>query len=150
MYFWDQHKTIIRYYETLTKSVCDKYRLTKMEYDILMFLFNNRQYKTAAEIVKVRKCTKSHVSMALKNLEEKGLIKKKQSQDNKKHVEILVLDKTKDIAQDGFNLQKQFAKGILKDLNDDEVTAFKAVFNKICHNADECLRQNKYRRGKNV
>ena len=45
-----------------------------MEYDILMFLHNNPQHNTAAEIVKVRKSTKSHVSISLKNLESKGLV----------------------------------------------------------------------------
>ena len=52
MHFGDQHKTITCYYETLTRSVCDQYVLTQMEYDILMFLYNNSQYKTAADIVK--------------------------------------------------------------------------------------------------
>ena len=69
MHFWDQHKTITCYYETLTRSVCDQYELTQMEYDILMFLYNNPQYKTAADIVRVRKSTKSHVSTSLKLLE---------------------------------------------------------------------------------
>ncbi len=36
-----------------------------------MFLHNNPQYSTAADIVKVRKSTKSHVSSSLKRLEEK-------------------------------------------------------------------------------
>ncbi len=46
--------------------------LTHMEYDILMFLHNNPQHNTAAEIVKVRKSTKSHVSSSLKNLESRS------------------------------------------------------------------------------
>ena len=37
-----------------------------------------------AEIVKVRKSTKSHVSSSLKNLESRGLIERIQSADNKK------------------------------------------------------------------
>ena len=37
MHFWDRHKTITGYYESLTSSICDKYDLTQMEYDILMF-----------------------------------------------------------------------------------------------------------------
>ena len=61
MFFWDQHKTITSCYEKVTGSVCEKYQLTHMEYDILMFLHNNPQHNTAAEIVKVRKSTKSHV-----------------------------------------------------------------------------------------
>ena len=68
MYFWDKHKTITSYYELLSGEVCDRYELTQMEYDILMFLHNNPQHNTAADIVKIRKSTKSHVSTSLKNL----------------------------------------------------------------------------------
>ena len=84
MFFWDQHKTITSCYEKVTGSVCEKYQLTHMEYDILMFLHNNPQHNTAAEIVKVRKSTKSLVSSSLKNLESRGLIERIQSADNKK------------------------------------------------------------------
>lgn len=72
--------------------------LTQMEYDILMFLHNNPQHNTAAEIVKVRKSTKFHVSTSLKNLENEGLIERIQSEDNKKHIEIVLLDKAELIA----------------------------------------------------
>lgn len=83
MFFRDHHRTITCYYEKLTGAVCDKYDLTQMEYDILMFLHDNPQYNTAAEIVKIRRSTKSHVSTSLRMLEEKGLIEKRQSEDNK-------------------------------------------------------------------
>ena len=73
MHFWDRHKTITGYYESLTSSICDKYDLTQMEYDILMFLHGNPEFNTAADIVKIRKSTKSHVSTSLKSLENKGL-----------------------------------------------------------------------------
>ena len=76
MHFWDQHKTITRYYEILMSSVCEKHQLKHLEYDILMFLHNNPQYRTAADIVRVRKSTKSHVSTSLKTLEDRGLITK--------------------------------------------------------------------------
>ena len=91
MYFWDKQKTIISYYELLSGAVCDRYELTQMEYDILMFLHNNPQNNTAAEIVKIRKSTKSHVSTSLKTLENKGLVERKQRKENKKHIEIFLL-----------------------------------------------------------
>ena len=58
MYFWDKHKTITSYYELLSGEVCDRYELTQMEYDILMFLHNNPQHNTAADIVKIKKINK--------------------------------------------------------------------------------------------
>lgn len=75
MYFWDKHKTVTSYYEVLSGEVCDRYGLTQMEYDILMFLHNNPQHNTAAEIVKIRKSTKSHVSTSLKSWKRKVLLK---------------------------------------------------------------------------
>ena len=106
MYFWDKHKTITGYYELLSAEVCDRYGLTQMEYDIRMFLHNNPQHNTAAEIVKVRKSTKSHVSTSLKKLENEGLIERIQSEDNKKHIEIVLLDKAELIVEAGINAQK--------------------------------------------
>ena len=110
MYFWDKHKTITSYYELLSGEVCDRYGLTQMEYDILMFLHNNPQQNTAAEIVKIRKSTKSHVSTSLKKLENRGLVEKIQSENNKKHIEIVLLDKAKLIVEAGTNVQKHFAE----------------------------------------
>ena len=118
MYFWDKHKAITSYYELLSGEVCDRYELTQMEYDILMFLHNNPQLNTAAEIVKIRKSTKSHVSTSLKNLENKGLVERIQSKDNKKHIEIVLLDKAEVIVKAGINAQKQFAKDVLSGLTE--------------------------------
>ena len=114
-----------------------------MEYDILMFLHNNPQYNTAAEIVKIRRSTKSHVSTSLRMLEEKGLIEKRQSEDNKKYIAIILLDKAKTIVNEGIAVQKQFARDILDGLSDEEMDMCKAVFEKIYENAEKRLKQFK-------
>lgn len=140
MQFWDHHKTITCYYETLTRPVCDQYELTQMEYDILMFLYNNPQYNTAADIVKVRKSAKSHVSASLKFLENKGLVEKKQSKDNKKHIEIILLDSAQEIIQAGLNVQKEFVKNMFRGFTEEELVMCKSVFSKVCNNAENCLK----------
>ncbi len=140
MFFWDQHKTITSCYEMLTRKVCEKYQLTQMEYDILIFLHNNPQHNTAAEIVKIRKSTKSHVSSSLKNLENRGLVERIQSADNKKHIEIVLLEKAVPIIEDGIKVQKEFAKTLLQGLSEEEKRICVEVFNKVCENADEYLK----------
>ena len=141
MFFWDQHKTITSCYELFTRKVCDRYQLTQMEYDILMFLHNNPKYNTAADIVKIRKSTKSHVSTSLKALENKGLIERIQSTRNKKHIEIVILNKAESIIEDGMKAQKEFAKNALDGLTEEEKYMCMAVFNKICANADAYLKK---------
>ena len=95
-----------------------------------------------AEIVKIRKSTISHVSTSLKKLENKGLVEKIQSKDNKKHIEIILLDKAELIIEAGHNAQKQFAKNVLSGLTEEEMQMCIQVFQKICNNADECLKRN--------
>lgn len=141
MYFWDQHKTITLYYEMLTASTCDKYNLKKMEYDILMFLYHNPEYNTAADIVRIRKSTKSHVSTALKVLEDRGYITKKINENNKKRVELFLEDSANEIVKEGLNVQNQFAHDMLQGLTDEEIEVCRNVFEKICRNAEECIQK---------
>ena len=142
MFFWDQHKTITSCYEMLARKVCEAYSLTQMEYDILMFLHNNPQHNTAAEIVRIRKSTKSHVSTSLKELEGKGLIERIPGADNKKHIEIVLLKKAEPIIENGIKAQREFAKQVLTGLSEEEMRTCKAVFNKICRNADAYLKKH--------
>ena len=108
-----------------------------------MFLHNNPQHNTAAEIVKIRKSTKSHVSTSLKKLEEKGLVERIQSEDNKKHIEIVLLDQAEEIVEAGINAQRQFAKNVLSGMTEEEKQMCMNVFEKICNNAEERLREHK-------
>ena len=142
MLFADKHKTITGCYEMLARKVCEKYQLTQMEYGILMFLHNNPQYTTAADIVRVRKSTKSHVSTSLRGLDNQGLIKRLQSADHKKHIEIVILSKAAPVIEDGANAQKEFAKTVLNGLTKEEKHLCKVVFHKICSNADEYLKKH--------
>lgn len=150
MHFWDQHKVITYYYESLSKSICEKYNLTKMEYDILMFLYNNPQFNTAADIVKVRKSTKSHVSIALKDLEKKGMIERRKNPNNKKIIEIFLLEKAKKISDEGMNLQKRLMHNLLDGFTEDEKKMCKIMFDKIAANAESYLKKQEQTRCNNV
>lgn len=142
MFFWDKHKTITTCYELLSSKVCDEYGLTQMQYDILMFLYNNPQHNTAADIVKIRKSTKSHVSTSLKGLEDRKLIKRLQSVENKKHIEIVLLENAMPIIEAGIKAQKDFASNVLSGLTNEEKRICMSVFDKICRNADEYLKNH--------
>ena len=71
---------------------------------------------------------------------EKELVERKQSEENKKHVEIFLLDKAELIVEEGINAQKQFAQNVLSGLTEEEKNMCLRVFNKICNNAEEHLR----------
>ena len=141
MNFMDKHKTIICYYAQLTKSICEKFSLTQMEYDILMFLHNHPQFNTAADIVKIRKATKSHVSTTLKTLEDNGLVRKIQSLDNKKRIEIELLEPAKKVIQEGLNVKTEFVNNLFQGLTEEEMRMWQSIFVKVCNNAEKCLKE---------
>lgn len=141
MNFMDKHKTIICYYSRLTRSICEKFGLTQMEYDILMFLHNHPQFNTAADIVKIRKATKSHVSTTLKTLEDNGLVRKIQSPDNKKRIEIELLEPAQKVIQEGLSVQKEFVKDLFQGLSEEELRMWQSIFTKVYNNAERCLKE---------
>ena len=143
MHFWDEHKTITRYYEMKVSGVCEKYQLRHLEYDILMFLYNNPEYNTAADIVRVRKSTKSHVTTSLKVLEDCGFIERRVDKDNKKRVTIHLLQMANEVIEDGIWAQKEFAQDMFDVLSEEEIRVFMNVFQKVYDNAERMISNEK-------
>lgn len=143
MHFWDEHKTITRYYEMKVSGVCEKYQLRQLEYDILMFIYNNPEYNTAANIVRIRKSTKSHVSISLKVLEDRGFIERRVDKDNKKHVTIHLLQLANEVIEDGKWAQKEFAQDMFEGLSEEEIKVFMNIFQKVYENAERMISNEK-------
>lgn len=143
MHFWDEHKTITRYYEMKVSGVCEKYQLRQLEYDILMFIYDNPEYNTAADIVRIRKSTKSHVSISLKVLENRGFIERRVDKDNKKHVTIHLLQLANEVIEDGKWAQKEFAQDMFEGLSEEEIKVFMNVFQKVYENAERMISNEK-------
>lgn len=143
MHFWDEHKTITRYYEMKVSGVCEKYQLRQLEHDILMVIHNNPAYNTAADIVRIRKSTKSHVWTSLKVLEDRGFIERRVDKDNKKHVTIHLLQLTNEGIEDGIWAQKEFAQDMFEGLSEEEIKVFMNVFQKVYDNAERMISKEK-------
>ena len=61
-------------YSVMCKPLCQKIKLPQTAFDILMFLSNNPQYKTARDIVEVRKIKANLVSINVDMLEKEGYL----------------------------------------------------------------------------
>ena len=73
---WQFAVEVERKYAKYRKKVMVRYDLSAAEVDVLLFLANNSQFDLAVDIVRVRKMQKSHVSLAVNKLCEKGYIQK--------------------------------------------------------------------------
>lgn len=139
MIFWEKQKVLTSLYEYVTKPLCNKYGLTQMEYDIVMFLHNNSQYKTASDIVKIRKLTKSHVSNALSLLEKKGYIKKHYESDNKKSLILQITESANNLIIEGEKAQLSFGRILFDGFSNTDIEFCKKLFSRMCENANKVL-----------
>ena len=118
-------------YSEVVDPVCKKYNLTHMEFNIIMFLYNNPKYNTQALICKYKKLTKSHVSVSVQTLIDKHLITKDFEGDNKKTLHLHLLDTAVVIARAGKVKQEEFVNVVLKGFSVDERRAFYSYLNRI-------------------
>ena len=72
MEFWDHLFLFKRLYDQTMDPIAQRWDLTRMELDILLFLANAPAYDTAADIVERRRLTKSHVSVSIHSLIRRG------------------------------------------------------------------------------
>ena len=135
MNFWEDQKIVTSFYSLCVKPVCEKYGLTRMEFDILMFLSNNPEYNTASDIVRIRLLTKSHVSISLKELETCGLVKTAFLNNNRKTIHISIEEKAAPVIADGKLAQQEFAQKLLQGFSLEEVEMYSKLFQRTCENA---------------
>ena len=120
-------------YDKVSLPVRDKFGLTFMEFIVIMFLANNREYKKASDIVEVLGIAKSHVSMTILSLEERGLLDRTVDPCDKRS-SILELKNTEAIVEEGRKAQNRFMDILLDGLDKKELMDTKKSFEKIEEN----------------
>ena len=75
--FFLRSRGMEKLYSALFSPLLERCGLTQLEADILMFLANNPEYDTARDIVEKRRLAKSHVSVGVDALAERGLLERR-------------------------------------------------------------------------
>lgn len=126
-------------YKNEVAAVCEKYGLTYMEFTVLMFLANNPQYDTATQIVRYRHLAKSHVSISIRSLQERGLILGEHKGGNHRTIHLSVADKAKDIIADGRAAQSKFCEIIFAGFSKEEVEMLQQFTEQVNRNIKEYM-----------
>jgi len=95
-------------YARLLDPICKKWDLTRNELDVLLFLANNPECDRAVDIVNNRGLSKSHVSLSINSLEEKGLLLRLSDPADRRTVHLKMTEKAMEIAESGRMAQKRF------------------------------------------
>ena len=134
MFFWEKQKVITALYLQYTKPICERNSLTRMEYDILMFLSDHPEMDTAADIIRVCRFTKSHVSSAVKLLKLKGFVHRHDAERHR-NLHIRLTEKAAAVVNAGMEAQREFARRLFEGFSQEEQESCIAAFLRLCDNA---------------
>lgn len=133
------HKMSLAYSATC-KTLCRELKLPQTAFDILMFLANNPDYKTASDIVEVRKIKANLVSVNVEKLVRDGYLERKAVEGDRRKVELICTEKAEPVIENGKKLQQDFVEQILSGVDEEKRKKMAEILNQMEKNLDEMLK----------
>ena len=135
-------RTISLAYNVVCKPLCKELDLPQTAFDILMFLGNNPEYKTAGEIVEIRHIKANLVSVNVDRLVRDGYLERKPVKGDRRKTELICTEKAQPVILRGREIQNVFLNKMLERLDDDTLKAFLPALNVIKENLNEILEKD--------
>lgn len=133
--------SVDKLYEKHMAPVSSSFSLTAVELSILLFLANNPEYDTAKEIVEKRHLTKSHVSVSLRDLEERGFLKKEHRNGDNRTVHLVLLPASDEAIREGQKAQASFLSILTKGFSPEQTEIFQSCFLLMKENIHHALKK---------
>lgn len=106
-------------YSETCKPLCHELNIPQTAFDILLFLANNPEYKTARDIVEIRKIKANLVSVNVDKLVNEGYLERKSVAGDRRKVYLICTEKSKEIIQEGQKLQQSFVEKLFEGMDED-------------------------------
>ena len=114
-------------YRQVCRPLCREVGLPQTAFDILMFLGNNPAYKTARDIVEMRRIKANLVSVHVDRLVREGYLERQQVPGDRRKTLLLCTDKAQPVIAKGRLLQEDFFEKLLDGMDEEERNAFSAA-----------------------
>ena len=129
-------------YNAVCKPLCQELGLSQTALDILLFLANNPDYKTARDIVEVRHIKANLVSMNVDKLVQEGLLERRAVPGDRRKTELLCTEKARPVIERGRAVQNAFFARLLTNTDEPTREAFFRTMEIIGKNLDDILKEN--------
>lgn len=130
----DHFFTLKDLYGRFMAPVCKKHGLTRTELDVLLFLANNPAWDTASQIAARQHITKSHVSISVRGLQERGLLSGRHLDSDRRTVHLKLEAAAEPAAADGKAAQSRFFEAMLEGFSPEDWTRLQAYIGRINDN----------------
>lgn len=117
-------------YTAVCRPLCQEMKLPQTAFDILMFLYNNPEYKTARDIVEIRNIKANLVSVNVEKLVQDGYIERQAVEKDRRKTELICTQKALPVQKQGRELQQEFAERLMAGLSDEDQESWRYIFHK--------------------
>lgn len=124
-------------YNQMCNDVMQEYNLTRSELDILLFLYNHKEFDSAKDIVEKRGLVKSHASMGIEKLIQKGYLKTIQDQNDKRRYHLKLLESSLPIIEDGLKAQQRFSQILFQNISEEDMMFWKRILKQMSENIEK-------------
>ncbi|HCS68127.1 MAG TPA: MarR family transcriptional regulator [Oribacterium sp.] len=128
---------VMRAYARSCKTLCHTLDIPQTAFDILMFLANNPEYKSARDIVEIRHIKANLVSINVERLVQEGLVERREVAGDRRRVELLLTPKAEPLVAQGRIVQKEFLEKLLQGLDAKTLEVCNAAMQQIEANIAE-------------
>ena len=111
-------RKMIQAYNEIFKPLCHKVKLSQTAVDILLFLANNPEFKTARDIVEVRKIKANLVSINVDKLVKEGYLERREVTGDRRKTELVCTSQADFIIEKGRLVQKTFKDTLFNNMDD--------------------------------
>ena len=129
-------------YSAVCKPLCQELGMPQTALDILLFLANNPDYKTARDIVEVRHIKANLVSMYVDKLVQEGYLERYAVTGDRRKTKLLCTSKAAPVIRKGRAVQNAFFKRLLNNTDEADREVFFRTMEIIGKNLDEILQEN--------
>ena len=105
--------------------------LSSRELQVLLFLANNPSFDRAADIANLRQITKSHVSLSVTNLEQRGLLYRVFDPADRRTAHLKLTDSALPIVAEGNRIQQTFFGHVFAGLSQEEIAFWPTILDKV-------------------
>lgn len=126
-------------YNAVCKPLCQELKLPQTAFDILMFLANNPDRRTASDIVEFRHIKANLVSMNVDRLVKEEYLERRAVAGDRRKTELLCTEKAQPIIQRGRALQETFFDRLLNGIDEARLNVFYGTLEQMGRNLDEIL-----------
>lgn len=128
-------------YTAMCKPLCQQVKLPQTAFDILLFLGNNPQYRTASDIVEIRKIKANLVSVNVEKLVQEGYLQREVVVGDRRKTQLVCTEKAQPVIAQGQQLQKEFGDRLLMGVNESDKACFLRVLKQMEENVEQLLEQ---------